>query len=136
MNNNLCKSSLSSLIYNNNNNVINYELNNNLCISSLSSTINYNYNTLTNRITITNNLLQTNFTTDEEIAFSSVAANFFNIFGSLYEAYMILNLRSRVTMIETTYLTSSFLRNPIYELPILQNNTLQWVNTKKCQRRI
>ena len=48
MNNNLYIMSLSSLIYYNNNNIMNYEMNNNLYITGLSSTINYNYNTLTN----------------------------------------------------------------------------------------
>ena len=43
---------------------------------------------------------------------------------------MILDLRRRVSTIETTYLTSPFLRNPIYELPRLQNNTL-WVVTSE-----
>ena len=36
------------------------------------------------------------------------------LYGSLVEAYMILNLRLRVTTIETTYLKSSFLRNPVF----------------------
>ena len=41
---------------------------------------------------------------------------------------MILNLRSRVTTIESTYLKSSFLRNPVFELPSLINGTL-WAVT-------
>ena len=72
---------------------------------------------LNNRMTTTNNLLQADFSLLEAAAFSSVAANFVNIIGSLVEAYMILNLRSRVTTIETTYLKSSYLRNPVFELP-------------------
>ena len=46
INNNLYNSSLSSLIYTNNNAVINYELNNNLYNTSLSSLIFNNNNAL------------------------------------------------------------------------------------------
>ena len=85
-------------------------------INSLSGTILYKYNTLTNRITTTNTLLQADFSTLEAIAYSAVASNFTNIIGALIEAYMILNLRSRVSTIESTYLKSSFLQSPTFEL--------------------
>ena len=102
LNNNLYNNSLSSVIFNNNNAVVNYELNNNLYNTSLSSTIkyNYNYNALTNRITSLNNLLTADFNLVEATAFSSVAANFANIIGTLVEAYMILDLRTRVSSLE------------------------------------
>ena len=48
LNNNLYNSTLSNLIYNNNNNVINYELNNNLYNSTLSNLIYINNNTYNN----------------------------------------------------------------------------------------
>ena len=48
INNNLYITSLSSIIYTNNNAVINYELNNNLYNSSLSSLIFYNNNAVVN----------------------------------------------------------------------------------------
>ena len=86
------------------------------------------YNTLTNRITTTNTLLQADFSTLETIAYSSVASNFTNIIGALIEAYMILNLRSRVSTIENTYLKSSFLRSPTFELAELVAGT-RWIMT-------
>jgi len=94
----------------------------------LSGTILYNYNKLTNRIIITNTLLQADFSTLEAIAYSSVASNFTNIIGALIEAYMILNLRSRVSTIENTYLKSSFLRSPTFELGELIAGT-RWIMT-------
>ena len=48
LNNNLYNSTLSNLIYNNNNNVINYELNNSLYNSTLSNLIHINNNTYNN----------------------------------------------------------------------------------------
>ena len=100
LNNNLYNTSLSSLIFNNNNAVVNYELNNNLYNTSLSSTINYNYNALTNRITSLNYLLTADFSLLEATAFSSVAANFINIIGSLVEAYKILDLKTHISSLE------------------------------------
>ena len=72
-------------------------MNNNLYNTRLSSITNYNYNALTNSITSLNNLLTVDFSLLEATAFSSVAANFVNIIGSLVEAYMILDLRTRVS---------------------------------------
>ena len=51
---------------------------------------------LNNHMTSLNNLLTSDFNLVEVTAFSSVAANFINIKGSLVEAYMILDLRSHV----------------------------------------
>ena len=63
---------------------------------------------LNNRITTTKTLLQADFNTLEAIAYSAVASNFTNIIGALIEAYMILNLPSRVSTIENTYLNHPF----------------------------
>ena len=83
---------------------------------------------LNNCITTTNTLLQADFSTLEAIAYSAVASNFTNIVGALIEAYMILNLRSRVSTIESTYLKSSFLRSPTFELSELIAGT-RWILT-------
>ena len=88
----------------------------------------YNNNTLTNHITTTNTLLQADFSTFDAIAYSAVASNFTNIIGALIEAYIILNLRSRVSTIENTYLKSSFLRSPTFELGELIAGT-RWIMT-------
>ena len=101
-NNNIYRTSLSSLINNN-------EIYNNLYRNSLSGYVNVSVMNLNNRITTTNTLLQADFSTLAAIAYSAVASNFTNIIGALIEAYMILNLRSRVSTIENTYLKSSFL---------------------------
>ena len=68
------------------------------------------------------NLLQADFSLLEQTALSSVAANFVNIIGSFLkiEAYLILDLRSRVTSLELiknskNYLTSDHLRYPTHE---------------------
>ena len=83
---------------------------------------------LNNRITSLNNLLTADFNLLEATAFSSVAANFVNIIGSLVEAYMILDLRTRVTSLElikntTNYLTADHLRYPTTEHTQLEGGT-------------
>ena len=59
---------------------------------------------------------------------TAVASKFTNIIGALIEAYMILNLCSRVSTIENTYLKSSFLRSPTFELSELIAGT-RWILT-------
>ena len=161
MNNNLYISSLSSLIYNNNNNVMNYEtINNNSAnllnneINSISSIIYFNYvsnNSLTNtllnyptnnylqsnyvnnttrnndisainwidifqqnqinnidsRITSTYNLLYSDFTPTEILAYIATGLTFANTIANKLEAYLIIQLRSRVLTIENSYLKTS-----------------------------
>ena len=75
---------------------------------------------LNNRITSLNNLLTADFNLVEATAFSSVAEKFVNIIGSLVEAYMILDLRTRVSSLELikntiNYLTPDHLRYPTNE---------------------
>ena len=83
---------------------------------------------LNNRITSLNNLLTADFNLVEATAFRSFAANFVNIIGSLVEAYMILDLRTRVSSLElirnnTNYLTADHLRYPTAEYTQLEART-------------
>ena len=89
---------------------------------------------LNNCITSLNNLLTPDFTLLEATAFSSVAANFVNIIGSLVEAYMILDTCTRVSSLElikntTNYLTADHLRYPTNEYTQLEAGTRFIVTT-------
>ena len=104
--------------------------------TTLSSYVNYSVINLNNRITSTNNLLIADFNTAEAIAYAAVSANFANVIGALVEAYMTLNLRTRVSTLEgdvatlesATYLTSDFLHYPAAEYAELEART-RWIVT-------
>ena len=65
-------------------------------------------NKLNSRITSTYNLLYSDFTPSEILAYVATGLTFVNTIANMIEAYMILNLRSRVSTIESSnYLTSN-----------------------------
>jgi hypothetical protein len=74
----------------------------------LSNAISNGITTLNSRITDNYNLLHSNFSPAEKITYALVGPEFINTIANMIEAYMIINLRSKVLTIENNnYLKSS-----------------------------
>ena len=64
-------------------------------------------NNINSRITSTYNLLWADMLPVEIVAYTAVGSSFVNLIANLIEAYLIIQLRSRVLTIENSYLKIS-----------------------------
>ena len=86
-------------------------------------------NNINSRITSTYNLLWGDMLPVEIVAYTAVGLTFANTIANMIEAYMILNLRSRVSTIESSnYLTSNNIVSSNREEIITDTDYIETVN--------
>ena len=100
----------------------------------LSNGISNGINTLNSRITDNYNLLYSNFSPAEKITYALAGTEFINTIANMIEAYMIINLRSRVLTIENNnYLKSSNIVSSNINAVINGTDNLETINNTQSK---